>query len=340
MNTNWMTGSVWACVGGLLALALLQSWTSRMNQFFFFSRTVPIGFGGSAEAREIVRRYVTTVWLGFAVAAGMFAALMAESKLSVYLCFVSGLVAQGVVTSVGFARANRQTAEVVAAGVGELAVRAEQAVAVELLGATTISRNVVWLMIAAPLLSALAVMGVVHQVHTGLQGFEDAITANKADFLLGLGLGLETGGILLWVQLRYFSRHRSAMGRFTVESAVQLVWLGALAVVLSVMTVPMHVVVTTKMRAALMGVVLTVTLVRMLYGYARAKMFVPPAADRHGDECWRWGMFYYNPSDPTLFIQHRCGPGYTVNFAHWMSWVLALGLLADFVFLLSRHVLR
>ncbi|MEG0296525.1 MAG: DUF5808 domain-containing protein [Clostridium sp.] len=34
------------------------------------------------------------------------------------------------------------------------------------------------------------------------------------------------------------------------------------------------------------------------------------------DECWKWGMFYYNPNDPSAMIEKRSGVGYTLNFAN------------------------
>jgi uncharacterized membrane protein len=39
-------------------------------------------------------------------------------------------------------------------------------------------------------------------------------------------------------------------------------------------------------------------------------------------------MFYYNPSDPAVFVEKRVGIGYTVNFARPVSWVFILGVIA------------
>jgi uncharacterized membrane protein len=50
-----------------------------------------------------------------------------------------------------------------------------------------------------------------------------------------------------------------------------------------------------------------------------------PAPDR----CWKGGIFYVNPEDPSLFVSKRLGIGYTLNFGNPWSWgVLALILLA------------
>lgn len=38
--------------------------------------------------------------------------------------------------------------------------------------------------------------------------------------------------------------------------------------------------------------------------------------DREDDSLWKWGMIYYNPEDPSLFIEKRFGIGWTINCAH------------------------
>lgn len=47
------------------------------------------------------------------------------------------------------------------------------------------------------------------------------------------------------------------------------------------------------------------------------------------ESCWKAGIFYVNPDDPALFVQKRLGIGYTLNFAHPLSWlILGLSILA------------
>jgi Family of unknown function (DUF5808) len=47
------------------------------------------------------------------------------------------------------------------------------------------------------------------------------------------------------------------------------------------------------------------------------------------DRCWKAGIFYVNPEDPSLFVSKRLGIGYTLNFGNPWSWVvLAIILLA------------
>jgi uncharacterized membrane protein len=102
----------------------------------------------------------------------------------------------------------------------------------------------------------------------------------------------------------------------------------------------MHLVVTREIRGILLGVVMLIALARLAYCWASARLFTPPDIERNGDRFWHWGLFYYNPSDPTLFIQHRAGPGYTLNFANKFSWTLPALVLADFIFLACIHLRR
>lgn len=43
-------------------------------------------------------------------------------------------------------------------------------------------------------------------------------------------------------------------------------------------------------------------------------------------ECWKAGMFYYNPADPVVMVEKRTGFGYTFNFANPWSWALMIVL--------------
>ena len=43
-------------------------------------------------------------------------------------------------------------------------------------------------------------------------------------------------------------------------------------------------------------------------------------------ECWKWGLFYYNPMDKRIFLPKRSGLGMTMNFAHPVSSAILCGL--------------
>lgn len=48
---------------------------------------------------------------------------------------------------------------------------------------------------------------------------------------------------------------------------------------------------------------------------------------RADDDNWKFGMFYYNPDDPSLWVEKRFGIGYSVNFARPGAWIV-IGILA------------
>lgn len=43
---------------------------------------------------------------------------------------------------------------------------------------------------------------------------------------------------------------------------------------------------------------------------------------------WILGMFYYNPDDPSIFVEKRFGIGSTFNMARWQAWAFVVGILA------------
>src|SRR5690242_11978516 len=51
------------------------------------------------------------------------------------------------------------------------------------------------------------------------------------------------------------------------------------------------------------------------------------AGDGTPDECWKFGMLYFNPDDAALWVEKRVGIGYTMNFAHVSAWVIVALLL-------------
>ena len=339
------TYSSYILAGGLaclLLIALFHSWVSRMNQFFFFSRTAPEGFARTPEARRITRTYLVRVWAGFTIAILLFASLLSHSHLTPLASFLIAMLVQVVLCCFTFAAGHRAAGAAIAevSGPEQPTIESASPITVSLLDPGAFTPRLLTLLFLAPAAAAIAWIIPMLALHLGFGTFADAIAALHADFLTGLGVGLMFGSLLLFVQLRYFSRHRSPMARFTARGAVQLAWVGAACFAFSTLTVPMHLVVTRQIRGILLGVVILIALVRVAYCWGSARLFPPPAIERNGDHFWRWGLFYYNPADATLFIQHRSGPGYTLNFANKFSWALPAFLLADFIFLACIHLRR
>lgn len=53
--------------------------------------------------------------------------------------------------------------------------------------------------------------------------------------------------------------------------------------------------------------------------------------NRKDDRHWKYGMFYFNPDDPAVFVEKRFGIGFTNNWAKWQSFAALLLILAVIV---------
>ena len=59
------------------------------------------------------------------------------------------------------------------------------------------------------------------------------------------------------------------------------------------------------------------------------------AGEAADGEHWKLGLAYYNPDDPSIFVEKHLGIGYTLNFARREVWLLLALLLAAPVLLLA-----
>jgi len=73
-----------------------------------------------------------------------------------------------------------------------------------------------------------------------------------------------------------------------------------------------------------------VSLLRGGQGGSRATVTAgdAPKGDRTPDACWKWGLLYVNPADPSILIEKRFGVGYTLNFGNRWTWVAVALVLA------------
>lgn len=51
------------------------------------------------------------------------------------------------------------------------------------------------------------------------------------------------------------------------------------------------------------------------------------------EKYWKLGVFYYNPEDPSIFVEKRFGIGSTINLARWQSWACIAGLVLFCIFI-------
>lgn len=80
----------------------------------------------------------------------------------------------------------------------------------------------------------------------------------------------------------------------------------------------------------LFSVLMMAVILLIYFRFVRAKR--PKGKILDDDARWILGMFYYNPSDPSVFVEKRSGIGYTLNFARPAGWVLIAGIIAFVIF--------
>lgn len=50
--------------------------------------------------------------------------------------------------------------------------------------------------------------------------------------------------------------------------------------------------------------------------------------ERDDDQYWKLGQFYFNKNDPSIIVEKRFGIGWTNNWAHPISWIFLLAIIA------------
>jgi uncharacterized membrane protein len=134
--------------------------------------------------------------------------------------------------------------------------------------------------------------------------------------------------------LRFGSRQRTALGRFTNRTGLACSWIAVALFSTSVLATPAHLVFTSTISRAIFAVLVLLVVARILYTLVYAGKFAPPAQEHANDQNWHWGLYYYNRADPALFIQHRATAGYTLNFANIFSWPIAAAIYGNLAFLI------
>jgi uncharacterized membrane protein len=327
------------CILGLLALA---SWSAPylMRRDLLFGVTVPPAFRDTPAARSIIRRYqmLMVVWCSASIGIQNF--LWSRNEHVGLLWAVAPLwIAAG--SAVAFAQAHQATRAhaVAASGVRE----------VELLPPARASAEYPLMLLAGPAVLAagfavaLLIPDAAGQIPL-LAGW-DVIVArwNAINGLvakpLWLAMGACLGTFLVLVVFRFGTRrnpsgitnYRRVILRniilFNAALAVFSVWvlnMGALGRVVDKIELRM---VAALVFAGLAAHVAYMLVLRRKENMALASVVGHPLGDRTPDELWLWGKFYHNPDDPALFVEARCGPGYTMNFGHLRAWLIVVGFL-------------
>lgn len=310
----------------------LPGWT---RPDLFFAVTVDPAFRRTRAGLAILRRYRVMVWSATAAACGLYYAT--DSTVAAVLLHV-------VVFMLGFVTARRQ-ALAFAASVDPV-IEVDLAASAETLpGGLALS--------LAPGASLLVLTfwafthwgdiparfprywgSLVVEPVTWADRTPGAVYGFLAMHLLGsLLLVLAAWGLLHWSR-RIAARGAPAAGerRFrsmTAQVMIATAWLLAVQAWISLVKPDEAMIRLWRAAVILVVAIYMIRLVRAGQGGARALSAAngSPAGDRTPDSCWKWGMFYFNPADPAIFIEKRFGLGYTLNFANRWSWAV-MGLLA------------
>jgi uncharacterized membrane protein len=341
---------LFSSVAALAAIATFYAWTSRINQFFFFARTLPQSFADTPAARTITRRYIVMVLIAAGVSVIAFTLLYAVAAQSCYLALVTGVLLEMILLHLAFAWAHHATGHafaafqqhLVAVGAGHDPVQthpsSDRTIAVSLLPAQPQANSK---LILAPLLITVGIwLGGIATSSYGFSSFTEASGAQGGSVLLGMACGMLFGGTAMRLMLRYSARQRTPMAHYIVRVMAVLSWFSVVMVGLIVVATRLHHPITKAVAHGIMISILVGVAIHLVYAWSRSKQFVPSSAEFNGDQHWRAGLFYYNPQDPALFVQRRNGPGYTLNFGYIFSWPVAAFVIADFAFLLifRRHI--
>jgi hypothetical protein len=333
MNVHFSAVAIFAVLAGLGAVAGFSLWMSRVNSFFFFGRTVPPEFRGTAGAKQITQRYVGCILLSFALAEIFFFLLYVQYGRPVFTAVIAALLTQVVLQNVSFALAHAWAGRL---RVDEPAYEArEGGVSIPLRPAASPLSLVAML---APAATAACLWGVATLLsRDGAAAFADRALAGDGAGLFGMALGVLFGGTAMLLLIRYSTRHRTRMAHYMVRVMLSLDWCGALiAGAVAFAALAHHAIGKAESRFALCFL-LGFAAAHLVYAWSKQRSFSPAPVEQNGDRHWRLGMYYCNRQDPALFIQNRCGPGYTLNFGNLYAWPIACFVLGDFVFLAVSH---
>jgi len=330
------------------ALTIAHPWFSRKNVLFgvvFGSADV----WNTKEAKAIRRRYlVQAIVLALTIAAALicYYSIWNPSEKTMAGVFTGFLILLLAAEILPFLMANRcsKTFKAASKPDGNL-VRDKITVETKIEEKKTVL-SAGWLFLLLPLLLAdvlIAFFGYDQMpsrivVHYGLTG-PDGWVEKSAETVIGLTL-LHILLTAVIVFCAVFIRRAPASVRGNPQAAPESVRFRKLMLLTLLFTGVFMQAVFLMLRIAnfveipvvLLNLILVLTFVLIIvmfyiyFRFVRTKKAKGEILD--DDARWIAGMFYYNPSDPAVFVEKRTGIGYTVNFARPAAWLFLLGVLA------------
>jgi uncharacterized membrane protein len=327
-------------VGMTILLGAMYCWTKRINGLYFFGRTAAAELRASEEGRAITRQYLTAV-------AAVTAAAAVLAATAGYFGHRSLSVASWLIEFVAFllifSRANGQVRRLTQ---GRGAAEREPVIQVALLEQPTY-----WIpslvAILLPLILSVGALGVAVFVSAHGSSWSAGWTAwtNSMDGqgyagILGFSTGILVAGVGTLLLFRGAARLRTRMAQYTVRACISLEWVGATLLLATIVSSLLGITLSKELGRGIMLAGMVISIGVLVWNQSRSKRFVPPPVEVGGDDRWRWGLFYVDRNDPALFVQSRCGAGYTLNYGKMLAWPISLGLVAYLIgvlFFLPPH---
>lgn len=309
----------------------------RINQYFFFGRTLPAAFISSDTAQEIGRRYQRQMRTGLMMAFALLLILSGAARLSPFAALGIALLYLYIFFHIRFALAHRAAGAAFAlsreATEPTQGTTPDQVISVSLLQRDNQSQLALWQILLPALVMAGIWIGGALGTHKGLNSFNDLADAMGGATLFGLSLGMQCAATVFALLLRFTARQHTPLARRNMRVSVAMGWVATAIFSGLVLTLLLHGHVAHMVERIAIIVLFVFAVLHAFYCLANGKQYTPAAAELSSDDCWRWGMYYHNPADPALFVQSRSLPGYTLNFANIFSWPIALVVYGNFVFL-------
>jgi hypothetical protein len=310
-------------------LGLFYCWTGRINQFFFFSRSASEELKKSAEGRAITRQYRLAILIATGLAIGAtWAAGRASSRYALV-----GLLFELGAFFVIFGRANAKVRDLVETHFDRSAA-SEPVRQASLLRAPEYWVPGIGAILLPALLAAVSLgIGVLVEAHgagvaAGWAALNGSMDRNGYDALLGLGTGMMCAAVGLLMLFRSSARLRTRMAQHTIRVSLLLEWVAAAVLIAVLICNEANVAVSHVVAKGMLIGALGMALGIMVWNQSRFKRFVPAPVELGADDRWRWGLFYVDRNDPALFVQSRCGCGYSLNYGRVAAWPISLGLVA------------
>ena len=307
-------------ITGIL-FSFLPAWKRRT---LFFSVTVAANFRATPEATRILRTYRIQVWL-WTLASIPLALAAAYAQSVWFLCLPMAMQTLGVVLAFALGRNKTKPHAVVQSTqrVATLSAETERLPG----GLVTIIGPFIPLMLAALYLDANWDQVPAHfPVHWNLSGIPNrwsdrTVWGVFGSLMLGaamLAISLLAGYGVLWGAPR---RVDDRVRRLSLRLLAATVWIMSVTFSLVAVLPLFHGNIPSGPLLVIIPVaVLFVFTNFIVWRMVRAAPHAEARPEVTPDDCWKLGMFYYNPDDPALMVEKRFGIGYTLNFGNRLSW--------------------